>query len=111
MKDPFEKGTIGDAMQLSIDLVDAPHCPRMHGRLEFAKRQRQTVECQVPRREPRVLPGVGYGQDMSRVEVPPAGVTPASAFDGWWRTGGVACQPLLDIPDMDLPTPQKPANT
>jgi hypothetical protein len=48
----FEKGAIGDAVQLPIDLVDAPRSPRMHRWIDVIKspfiRRQLAVRMHVP---------------------------------------------------------------
>ena len=46
----------------------------MLGELGIDLRERHHVKREVPRREPRILPLVGHGHDVARVQVPPVGV-------------------------------------
>ena len=79
---------------------------REHSRKELARKlgergievgPRHGVEREVPGREPRVLPGVGHGQDVVGVEVAPPGVSAVGPFGGWWGLAGVAVQTQLDV--------------
>ena len=49
---------------------------------------RDGVEREVPGREPRVLPRVGHGEHVERVEVPPPAVAPGRVAGRRWRLPG-----------------------
>src|SRR4051812_41551813 len=74
--------------------------PTHHKQLILGERrvdvcQCHRVECEVPRGEPRVFPGVGHREDVPRVEVEPAGVATLATFGRRWRLGGIAVEPPL----------------
>ena len=66
------------------------------------------VECQVPRRIPRVLPFVGHGDDIAIEEVRPVVIAAATASGGGPGLVGVAIQPVADHVVVELFTPQEP---
>ena len=70
--------------------------------------QRQTVEGQVPRRVPRVLPGVGHRQDVVVVQLAPVAVAAVQARIRWRPAGRVAVEPLRDVVVVQLLAPDEP---
>ncbi len=133
---PFEEVQVGAAvdhehpdggqrMDGRIDVVEAPlirgqrtvrmlePLPEEHHQLVFGERRIQVrpgdgVKRQVPGREPRVLPRVGHGKHVERVQVPPPRV-PAVAMPGRRRRlGGVAIQPPVDPIRVHLLAPDQP---
>ena len=75
-------------------------------RVEMGERDR--VEREVPRREPRVLPRVGHRHDVARVHVHPRRV-PAEPALGWrWRLRRVAVEPAPDVVAVELLAPDHP---
>ena len=71
-------------------------------------RERDAVERQVPRGEPRVLPGVGHGEHVVGVEGAPAGVAAAVALLRRRGLGRVAVEPGGDVVVVELLAPQHP---
>ena len=76
------------------------------GRVDVGERDR--VEGEVPRREPRVLPWIGHRQDVGRLEVPPGRV--AAVLPLRWRRwqARVAVEPARDVVAVVLLAPQHP---
>ena len=65
------------------------------------------METQVPCGEPRVLPFVGHGDDVSVVNVPPGVVAPSFAsFRRLWH-GRIAVQPIANHVVVVLLGPQQ----
>ena len=81
------------AVRLHVPLAQEEHELALGG-LGVEARQRQHVKRQVPRREPRVLPGVGHRQHVAGVDVRPVRVAPRQAGGRRRRLGGVAVEPL-----------------
>ena len=71
-------------------------------------RQRDGVEGQVPRGEPRVFPLIGHRDDVEPVEVPPPGVPPALAHRRRFRLARVPVQPPGHVVVEQLLAPQHP---
>src|SRR4051812_27486614 len=71
-------------------------------------RERDGVEGEVPGGEPRVLPGVRHGDDVGRVEVPPAGVP--TALPLWRRRwqAWIPIKPAGDVVPVVLLAPEHP---
>ena len=70
--------------------------------------QSHTVECQIPRGEPGVLPLVRHRHDVERVEAPPAGVAAGEpALRRSWL-GRIAVQPARHVVVVELLAPQHP---
>ena len=67
------------------------------------------VECQVPRRVPRVLPLVGHRDHVVVVEVPPCRVAPVQAARRRCRLPGIAVEPPGDVVVVELLRPQHAA--
>ena len=70
--------------------------------------QRDGVEAQVPRGEPRVLPRVGHGQDVLCIHVRPPSIAagPTLSRRGWLRR--IAVQPAPDVVGVELLAPDHP---
>ncbi len=60
-------------------------------------RHRHTVEGEVPRGEPRVLPGVRHEDDIVGVEVPPLPVAHAPAARRGRRSRGISVEPFVHV--------------
>src|SRR5215210_508269 len=61
---------------------------------------------QIPGCKPGILPGVGHGDDVGRIEMRPLAVA-AMLAPGWrWRLGWVAGQPFADIVAVELLRPK-----
>ena len=71
-------------------------------------RERDAVECEVPRGEPRVLPGVGHREHVEAVEVPPVLVAAIQPLGRGRRHRRVADEPPVDIEVEELLRPQHP---
>ena len=71
-------------------------------------RERDAVEGEIPRGEPRVLPLVRHGHDVERVERPPVRVAPAEPRRGRRRLRRVAVEPARDVVVVELLAPQHP---
>ena len=70
--------------------------------------QRDAVKCQVPCREPGVLPGVRHGHHVECVKAAPAGVAAVSPLGRRWRLGRVAVEPPGHVVVVELLAPQHP---
>ena len=66
------------------------------------------VERQVPGGEPGVLPRVGHGEDVERVEVPPPGVAALPVGGRGRRLRGVAVEPVAHPVGVHLLAPDQP---
>ncbi len=69
-------------------------------------RERDAVERQVPRREPRVLPRVGHREHVEAVEVTPVLVAAVEAFRRRGRHRRIADEPPIDVEMEELLRPQ-----
>ena len=70
-------------------------------------RQRQAVEREIPRREPRVFPRVGHREDVRRVELAPVRVAARQPFGRGRWIGRVAVEPLADVEVVELLAPEQ----
>ncbi len=70
--------------------------------------ERDAVEAEVPRGEPRVLPLVRHRHDVERLEVAPAGVAALEARGGRGGLGRVAGQPAGHVVVVELLAPEHP---
>ncbi len=70
--------------------------------------ERDAVEREVPRGEPRVLPLVGHRHDVEGVEGPPARVPAAEARGRGRRLRRIAVEPAGDVVRVELLAPQHP---
>jgi hypothetical protein len=76
------------------------------GRVDMGERDR--VERQVPRGEPRVLPLVGHREDVGGVEVAPGRIAAGQAAGRRRWAGGVAVEPAADVVRVELLAPEHP---
>ncbi len=107
--DIAERPLVGGQLAIGV------HVPLAHqqgelllGELGVDQREGHTVESQVPRGEPRVLPGVGHGDDIEVVEVAPVRVAAVLPLSRRRRAGGIAVQPFSHIVVVELLAPEQP---
>src|SRR5262245_9751666 len=63
------------------------------------------MECQIPRREPRILPLVWHGKNVAAVEMRPIRVPPTEARGRRRRLLRISVQPDADIIGVELLAP------
>ena len=71
-------------------------------------RERDAVEREIPRREPRVLPRVGHRHDVEGVECLPPGVPAAEPRRRRLRLCRIAFEPARDVVVIELLAPEHP---
>ena len=93
---------VGEGELVGRDLAVGVHVPLAQqkeqlllGELRVDLGEGDHVKRQVPRREPRILPFVGHGDDVAVVRCASRG-SAASAARGRGRLRGVALEPILD---------------
>ena len=100
---------VGRQLAVGVHVPLAAHQQELVlGELRIEVGDGDALEGQVPRREPRVLPGVADRQHVGGVEVAPLVVAASVATLGRRRTGGVAVEPLLDVVVEPLLGPHHP---
>ena len=98
----------GDLPVRMLELLEE-HQPELFLRVvRIDEREHDRVEREIPRREPRVLPLVGHGEDAHRVEVPPPMIAPVMPLLGRGTLRIVSVQPHIDIEQVALLAPQHP---
>ncbi len=114
----------GDGVDRRVDVVEVPlvgrersvrvqePLPQHHDELVLGERGIEVgpgdgVEGQVPGREPRVLPGIGHGQDVEGIQVAPARVAPGCVARRRRRLRRVAVEPLPDPVGVELLAPHE----
>ena len=124
VEDALEKLVVTSA----VDAEDGQRAPGMHRRVDVAERpliggqlavgmhvpltaekdELLLGEGQIPGGVPGVLPGVGHGDDVAVVEVPPLPIANLGPLRGRRRLPRVAGQPSLDIEVIELLAPEQP---
>src|SRR5438067_10638694 len=89
-----------------LELLEEHEPELLFGVVRVDEREDDAVKGEVPRREPRILPLVGHGDDAHGVEVAPPAVA-AEVACRWWRNRGVvAVEPDVDDEEVALLVPE-----
>ena len=92
--------------------VHVPFAQEQHelglGEVGVDERERDHVEREVPRRVPRVLPGVRHRDHVVVVEVEPLVVPPSPPLGRRRRLRGVTLEPAFDVVVGELLRPEEP---
>ena len=75
------------------------------GKIHINQAHCYAMECQVPRCEPGIFPGIRHNNDVSANKMSPASIT--ITLWRWCRFSRIAMQPFLDIVHVELFTPEQ----
>src|SRR5436190_10269524 len=75
------------------------------GKIHINQTHCYAMECQVPRCEPGIFPGIRHNNDVSANKMSPTSI--AITLWRWRRFSRIAMQPFLDIVHVELFTPEQ----